>query len=152
MSHCIKSVCINCNCLFPWWSSQKCSELSSFATRPLYLHHCLFSPFTSLFTLFLPQQCSSYQTVPTSPCSVYTLLSQCHHSYVSCQVELASFSPSCCSSAKNKAPFFGAAVRLQSAPLRGLKLHFLTNRHYFQEPEANLAVWLLHMFATCWSH
>lgn len=74
------------------------------AVGPLSLLHCLFSLFNSLFTPFLPQQCSPYRTVPTSPYSVYTPLSPCHHSYISCQVELASFSPSCCSTAKNKAP------------------------------------------------
>lgn len=105
----------------------------SYAVKPLSELHCLFSLFTSLLTPSLPQQCSTYQTVPTSPCSVYTPLSRCHHSYISCQVELASFSPSCCWTAKNKAPFCGAATRLQSGPLRGLKLHFLTNTLYFQE-------------------
>ena len=95
---------------------------------PLSLLHCLFSLLPSLFTPSPPQQCSTYQTVATSSCSLYTPLSRCHHSYISCQVELASFSPSCCSTAKNKAPFCGAAMRLQSGPPRGLKLHFLTNR------------------------
>lgn len=88
----------------------------------------------------LSQRCSTYQTVPTSPCSVYTPLSRCHHSYISCQVELASFSSSCCSAAKNKAPFRGAAMRLQSGPPQGLKLHFLTNRLHFQESETNPVV------------
>lgn len=67
------------------------------------------------------------QTAAAPQRSVYTPLSPCHHSYMSCQVELASFSPSCCSTAKNKAPLCRAAKRLQSAPLQGLKLHFLTN-------------------------
>lgn len=62
----------------------------------------------SFFLLFIPsfpQQGSAWahQIAPTSQCSVYTPLNWYHHSYISCQVELASFSTSCCSAAKNKA-------------------------------------------------
>lgn len=159
MSWCITCVCLNFNCtywmLLPAFSKEPWEIYRSFlwliirgsfwllsnAVGPLLLLHCLFSLFTSLFTSSFPQQCSNYQTVPTSPCSVYTPLSRCHHSYISCQVELASFSPSCCSTAKNKAPFCGAAMRLQSGPPQGLKLHFLTNRLHFQESEADLVGW-----------
>lgn len=106
------------------------------ALGSLSLLHCLF--FSLFNSHFMPQQCSTYQTVPTSTCSVYTPLSRCHHSYISCQVELASFSPSCCSTAKNKAPFCEAAMRLQSGPPQGLKLHFLTQWLHFQDSQANL--------------
>lgn len=99
-----------------------------------------FPPFTSLFAPSLPQQCSTHQSVPTSPCSVYTPLSRCHHSYISCQVELASFSSSCCSPAKNKAPFCGGAMRLQDGPPQGLKLHFLTSWLHFRESQADPVV------------
>ncbi len=157
MSQCIECVCMNCNCIYwtlpPFFVRGSWESYGSFlwlitvwpesyTVTPLSLLHCLFSLSTSLFTPFLPQQRSTYQTAPTSPCSVYTPLSRCHHSYISCQVELASFSPSCCSTAKNKAPFCGAAMRLQSGPPQGLKLHFLTNRLHCQESGANLVVWL----------
>lgn len=121
----------SCDC-----SSQELPDLSSVLWD---LCHCSTVYFLSLFnSYFMPQQCSTYQTVPTSTCSVYTPLSRCHHSYISCQVELASFSPSCCSTAKNKAPFCEAAMRLQSGPPQGLKLHFLTQWLHFQDSQANL--------------
>lgn len=153
MSQCIEYVCTSFGNSFLWPVIRRTWPVS-YAVGPLSLLYCLFSHFISHFTPLLPHQCSSYQTVPTSPCSVYTPLSRCHHTYISCQVELASFSPSCCSAAKNKAPFCGAAMRLQSGPPRGLKLHFLTNR-LFQESEATLDVWLFkhwptNMLAALW--
>lgn len=171
MSWCLECICLNYICTYwmflpifvtgPWESYRLFLWLIirgtfwpvSNAVGPLSLLLCLFSLFTSLFNPSFPQQCSTYQTVPTSQCSVYTRLSRCHHSYISCQVELASFSPSCCSTAKNKAPFWGAATRLQSGPPRGLKLHFLTNRLHFQESEANLVGWLFECRHTnCLNH
>lgn len=151
---------MNCSCTF-WMLFPVPEELSKLGPLVLDLCHysTVFSLFTSFFNPSLPQQCSPYELVPTSPCSVYTPLSRCHHSYISCQVELASFSPSCCSTSKNKAPFCWAAMRLQSGPPQGLKLHFLTNSLHFQESEANVpVVWLFKGGLTnmseipCWSH
>lgn len=82
---------------------------------------------TVYFLSFYPPSRSSVITLSNctnSPCSVYTPLSPCHHSYISCQVELASFSTSCCSPAKNKTPLCRAATRLHSGPPQGLNFTF----------------------------
>lgn len=108
-------------------------------------------PPTSRFSLFktltvhplsvpLPsRRCSAYQKLhqPSSPRSLYTPLSPCHHSYISCQVELASFSPSCCSTSKNKAPLSPSCQEAPVCSSAGLEnFHFLTNADSaFQESE-----------------
>lgn len=75
--------------------------------------------FHSLLPLFSPP---TSQSVTAPARSLYTPLSPCHHPYTSFQVELASFSPSCSLTSKNKAPLCRAAARLQPAPPRGRKL------------------------------